>query len=238
MNALVELIKRIAVFMIAAQAVIHFAPDIKYAKYMKLIMGIMILLQFLSPIYGIVTGIEEDLAGQLSNPLQEQETYEYGLSEDFSDSYSTIEAVKINMENEIKSRLNNDLRNDGAGNKYEITNVTIELKTGKTNNENTTEYALGKVRVAVWENTEYNAEMNSEQDTDSGTGTMYAEGAEDTDNDDNVNKVEKIHIDKIDIAENGIEKNDNRTSDSLRRRFCSVLGMEEEYMEVIVYGVH
>lgn len=237
MNALVELIKRIAVFMIAAQAVIHFAPDIKYAKYMKLIMGIMILLQFLSPIYGIVTGIEEDLAGQLSNPLQEQERYEYGLSEDFSDSYSTIEAVTKNMEIEIKSRLNNELLNDNTGNKYEITNVIIELKTGKTNNENTTEYTLGKVRVAVWENTEYNSGMNSEQDTDSETGTMYTEGAEDTD-DDNVNKVEKIHIDKIDIAENGIEKNDNRTSDSLRRRFCSVLGMEEEYMEVIVYGVH
>ena len=37
MNELVETIKKIGIFMIAAQAVLHFAPGQKYEKYIKLI---------------------------------------------------------------------------------------------------------------------------------------------------------------------------------------------------------
>ena len=48
MSALIELIKRIGIFMIAAQAVLHFTPGQKYEKYIKLIVGMMVLLQFVT----------------------------------------------------------------------------------------------------------------------------------------------------------------------------------------------
>ena len=43
MGVLVDVIKKIGIFMLAAQAVIHFAPGQKYEKYIKLIVGILIL---------------------------------------------------------------------------------------------------------------------------------------------------------------------------------------------------
>ena len=79
MNSFVESICKIGIFMIAAQAVIHFAPAAKYEKYMRLVVGIIVLLQFLVPINKITDGIdgsmdaEMDWSGQLTNMEKELE---------------------------------------------------------------------------------------------------------------------------------------------------------------------
>ena len=44
-----ENIRQIGIFMIVAQTVIHFAAGQKYEKYLKIIAGVIILLQFISP---------------------------------------------------------------------------------------------------------------------------------------------------------------------------------------------
>lgn len=46
---IVENIKRIGIFMIAAQTVMHFSAGRQYEKYMKIIAGIIILLMFIGP---------------------------------------------------------------------------------------------------------------------------------------------------------------------------------------------
>lgn len=230
MNALVELIKKIGIFMIAAQAVIHFAPDIKYAKYMKLIVGIMILLQFLSPVYRIVNGMEADWSAQLANMEQELETA--GLSEDFSDSYSALETVTKSMEQEIKSKLNNNLSEDNLNKNYVVKNVMVNIENTADNNGNSAEYILNRIQVVVWECAEDAA------------GTEHKAGMESTNEINNTTGIEKIQIDKIAIPKDGFEEgndtaseySEEKTADSLRRRFCSALGMDEKYMEVRVYG--
>ena len=224
MNALVDLIKKIGIFMIAAQAVIHFAPDIKYAKYMKLIVGIMILLQFLSPVYGIVSGMEADWGEKLSD--MEMEFDEYGLTDNLTDSYSVLKAVEESMEQEIKYRLNNYISSEDLKGTYVVTSVMIELEKAGGNNENAAEYALKRMRVVVWEHTEGTGGTESVSDTD------------DTGDVNNIDKVDKIQVDKINITSNSIEENEDKVTDNLRGRFCSALGMEEEYMEVVVYGAH
>ena len=224
MNALVDLIKKIGIFMIAAQAVIHFAPDIKYAKYMKLIVGILVLLQFLSPVYKIVSGMEVDWSEQLSDMEQGFDTY--GISENISDSYSVSDAVTKSMEQEIKFRLNDYLSSTDSEKKHVVTNVIIELKKSDVKSESASEYTISRIKVVVWERTEGDAGEGNVSDADS------------TGDENNIEKIEKIQVDKIRITQNASEEKENETTNNLRSKFCSVLGMEEKYMEVVVYGAH
>lgn len=240
MNALVGLIKKIAVFMIAAQAVIHFAPDIKYAKYMKLIVGIMVLLQFLSPIYGIMSGMGADFRQQLSDIGQGME--EFGNPGDFTSSSSTLETVENSMEEEVKSRLNRYLLNDTTEKRYTVTNVIIELEKYPGNNDNSAEYGLKKIRVSVWENTGSQPDAASASETDSiadeEDGSMGGMADEEGGSMIGIDKVEKVQVDKVNITTQDSVKKEDTETESLRRRFCGILGMEEEYMEVIIYGVY
>lgn len=224
MDALVELIKKIGIFMIAAQAVIHFAPDIKYAKYMKLIVGILVLLQFLSPVYKIVSGMEADWGKQLSD--MEQEFDLYGVSEKLSDFYSATEAVTESMEQEIKYRLNNYLSSGDSEKKHVVTNVIVELEKSDKNNESAAEYTINRIKVVVWEHSGDAAGEDHAPDADSTVGKN------------NIERIEKVQVDKIGITENSPEERENEATDNLRKRFCSVLGMEEKYMEVVVYETH
>lgn len=45
-----QTICRVGIFMICAQAIVHFRPNESYEKYLKLLMSIMVLIQLLVPI--------------------------------------------------------------------------------------------------------------------------------------------------------------------------------------------
>ena len=233
MNALIELIKKIGIFMIAAQAVIHFAPGQKYEKYMKLIVGIMILLQFLSPIYKILEGADADWSARLAN--MEQEMQAGGLAIEFRESGSVAETVIKNMEEEIKTKLNNEL----TGENYVVISVTVKLDNqgSKINSNDNSQYVLDSVRVAVRANTKKNADAPDTNDIAGDTDRI--------DKIESIEKIEKIQIQQVTLGEGseiGQEQNESlldseqEIADDLRKRFSSVLGMEEKYMEVSVYG--
>ena len=46
---MIENIKRIGLFMIVAQTVIHFAAGQQYEKYMRIVAGVIVLLLFITP---------------------------------------------------------------------------------------------------------------------------------------------------------------------------------------------
>ena len=225
MNALVDLIKRIGIFMIAAQAVIHFAPEQKYGKYMKLIVSIMILLQFLTPVYGIFMGPDADWNEWLSDIRMD-----YSL-EEIPGTESSADALVDSMENEIKSKLNNEVKNEN----YRIVNVRISLRTLQEKDENGfKQYALDNVRVVVMFQTPLTTAMgDTEEDM-----TAEEEGAEYGPE----SGIEKIQIQKISIGaeqredDGGTAEDSGQEADVLRERFAKVLGIEEKYMEVSVYG--
>ena len=52
------MIGEIAVFMICAQAVIHFRPKEAYGKYLRLLLSVIVLVQILSPVYELFWGLE------------------------------------------------------------------------------------------------------------------------------------------------------------------------------------
>lgn len=230
MSALVELIKRIGIFMIAAQAVIHFTPGQKYEKYIRLIVSMMILLQFVMPLHSILNGAETDWNARLADmeKLLETESMTY----DTTGSSSVAESVMSSLENEIKSKLNQEIQ----GEDYKVSNVRIQMKVSEGGEEvstGTRQYEIETVRVIV-----YGRSGSGDDQADENTGNA--------ENEENV--IEKIQIEKIAIGGSmnneeaafdglGMEGTEE-TAERLRERFCGILGMDEENMEVSVYGTN
>ncbi|MDD6811256.1 MAG: stage III sporulation protein AF [Lachnospiraceae bacterium] len=219
MNTIVEMIQKIGIFMLAAQAVIHFAPGQKYEKYMKLIVGIMILLQFVAAVRHLFVGEEaNEITGWLDGELLQGWD---SLEPEKGISFSTDEALNVEatalsqLENEIKSKLNNSISKE----KYEITDVTISLK----------EKELAMVRIEMQQN-EKATETESASDKEK----------------DNIEtiKVETIKVEPIVTKNASSEKNisqsreeaDKNTVLQFRKQFSEILGIQEEKVEVIVYG--
>lgn len=230
MNTLVELIKRIGIFMIAAQTVIHFTPGQKYEKYIKLIVGMMILLQFVMPLRSIISGAEIDWNAQLADMEKMMEAE--GMTNETAGSSSVAESVMNSLENEIKSRLNNEI----SGENYVISNVQVSMKisdgevpvgTGsewkvsdRQGGTGIRQYELEKVRVAVYRRSGF---TNDQTAGDTGS------------------PIEKIQIEKIDVGGAAATEEmtgTEETAEQLRERFCGVLGMDVEMMEVSVYGTN
>ena len=217
MSAFVELIKKIGIFMIAAQAVIHFAPAQKYEKYIRMIVGVMILLQFLIPVYQIITKTSWEAPDW--NVLTENGLAMSMPEQDIA-SNSVMYSVVNQMEEEIKSRLNREIEEEN----YHVVSVSVNMQTTENADEyGRKQYELDSVRVVV--------------------RRTYSIGGEAPQN--NMDKIEKVQIQKIgvtldeqSIQEKGDEKltEKQEKEEAFRRRFCSVLGMEEKYMEVSVYG--
>lgn len=280
MSSFVESICKIGIFIIAAQAVIHFAPAAKYEKYMRLVVGIIVLLQFLVPINKITDGIdgswdaESDWSGQLVNMEKELER---GLAVEGGEEVSPFsENIISGMEMEIKSRLNTALEEEN----YSILKVNVvmdssdggngqyNMQYGNINNNSYTNYQLNAIQVYVMVRYDKNGSINygsyADENTDRKDSFTYKnEDSNDKgDGDDNENavKIEKVHINKIGADENDInmddtgqttsneKQEDNKQEDNkqegdkqkesarLREKFSAVLGVEEKYMEVSIYG--
>ncbi|MBQ6806478.1 MAG: stage III sporulation protein AF [Lachnospiraceae bacterium] len=227
MGEFLEAIKRIGIFMIAAQAVIHFAPGQKYEKYMKLIVSIMILMQFIMPIYTLLGGddmkwseMTEEMERNMTWATLEQnagfEEKIFSLEEDVTLENTMI----IQIQEEIKTKLNNYINKE----KYKITDVTIMMKTRTSENvQNLYEedYELDKVRIEMCQSVN---NTNEKQEAEIG----------------------KIEIDKIQIQQEKVddelieqEKTQDATHEialQFRKEFSEILGIQEENMEVVIYG--
>ena len=55
-NALFQAICKVGIFMICAQAIIHFRPREAYEKYLKLLVSVIILIQLFLPFGGFLLG--------------------------------------------------------------------------------------------------------------------------------------------------------------------------------------
>ena len=220
MSAFVELIKKIGIFMIAAQAVIHFAPAQKYEKYIRMIVGVMILLLFLTPVYQILTKTaweEPDWNEMTENGL------EVSVPELDMASNSVMNSVVKQLEEEIKSRLNREMEEEN----YHVVSVNVSMQTMENADEyEGKQYELDSMRVIV--------------------RRTYSIGGTETQN--SMDKIEKVQIQKIDVTldEQSMHENEDESEteftekqekeEAFRKRFCNILGMEEKYMEVSVYG--
>ena len=97
-------IKQIGIFMICAQAILHFKPSEKYEKYLKLLVSVMILAQLLAPVMQIISGNNckdfqnsiEDIQTEINQKMEQLEI----------ENVINEENVLREIEKEVKTRIN------------------------------------------------------------------------------------------------------------------------------------
>lgn len=106
-------IREIGIFMIAAQAVIHFAPGRQYEKYIKSVSGIIILLLFLKPFLQL-SGAEWKGPEEVLEKLEKvADMPDFSAKEqDMGEERGVSGTVVSRMEAEVKDILNRELNGD------------------------------------------------------------------------------------------------------------------------------
>lgn len=137
-----ESVKKIGVFMIFAQVLIHFKPAIKYEKYLKLLISVMVLVQFLNPFIELFS-VESankfyEKVNQLNDTMMNQMR-----SLEIENKIIEENILNKNMD-KIKDRINK------LASKYELKVEKIQLE-----NENLS----GNIRVFVSNMEEGNEKM-------------------------------------------------------------------------------
>ncbi len=107
-------IREIGIFMILAQAVVHFAPGRQYEKYIKSISGVIILLLFLRPFVQMTGGQWQNPSAVLDGLKEAAGLPEFSADAAAFSESSVETAVIRRMEEEIKTRLNRELAADSC----------------------------------------------------------------------------------------------------------------------------
>jgi len=148
---MLDSIREIGIFMIAAQAVVHFAPGKQYEKYIKSVAGTVILLLFLRPFFQL-SGTEwrepEEVLEKLTDmPAFPGEEADAGKASPGQMDADPGRAVVSRMEAEVKTLLNRELNGDD----YRVKRVSIQL-TEDPSQEG--ERVLSAVKITMTKSTE------------------------------------------------------------------------------------
>lgn len=214
-NDFFEFIKKTGIFLICAESILHFAPGNSYQKYIKVLVGIMILAQFMIPVKALLTGQEKAVIEQQIDGFRriiEEQSADLSLNDLWIGSEGSVEAETIK---EIKSRLSDV----AAANGYVIDEIEIDSIT----------------RVFV----------RRIADEERGYGIMSEDNADDRDHSVNRGPINIPGIELgqgapitggTDPDESINEKAVSAELGKLRQQFCSELGTGEQYLEVVERG--
>nr|WP_289767263.1 stage III sporulation protein AF [uncultured Acetatifactor sp.] len=109
-NSLFQAICRMGIFMICAQAVIHFRPKEVYEKYLKLMVSVMVLIQVFLPVGNFLLGDGRQDAlkalGKLGQELEQsmQEANEDAAAADELLEKMTLEEIRKRLEGQEEER--------------------------------------------------------------------------------------------------------------------------------------
>lgn len=117
---MIDAVREIGIFMIAAQAAIHFAPGKQYERYIKSVSGMIILLLFLKSVLQLAGDVWEE--PQILLEKWEEFTDMPDFSEGVQTEGVTGEVVS-RMAAEIKERLNRELQEDT----YFVSRVSVRF---------------------------------------------------------------------------------------------------------------
>lgn len=143
---MLENIREIGIFMIAAQAVVHFAPGRQYEKYIRSVSGIVILLLFLRPFLQLSGAVwKEPVLGNLSE-LADMPLFSGGEESTKQGEYGGMgtdagSMLVSRMEGEVKALLNRELE----GEDYRVRRVALRF----TQNSPQEEAALAAVEITM-----------------------------------------------------------------------------------------
>ncbi len=219
---MLENIRRIGIFMIVAQTMIHFAAGKQYEKYMKIIAGAIVLLQFISPFVTSTAQITAKWQEEIEKMTDQAKRLdkEWQL-ESYVTDYAKTEALR-QIEEEVKSRLNEVT----ADREYYVSDVSINLegngeKIGFGAEAGQSGWEFRSVRIALRERADIE---NGIQDENRANGIL----------------IEKITIGGAKESEAEYEERKDQIHDTIieeyRHLFAQTLGIAIDRVEVSYYG--
>lgn len=121
---MLSFIKNIGIFIICAQCLMHFTAGKEYEKYVKLLIGFMILAQFVIPIRSVFLGKDKaELWGSIEQFQQEMEAAvgEHNIT------YDMEQQVSQTLMEEIKAKLSAPAAEAG----YQVESAAIQGEEGR-----------------------------------------------------------------------------------------------------------
>lgn len=109
---MLQTIREIGIFMIVAQAIVHFAPGKQYEKYVKSISGVIVLLLFLKPFVEMAGGQWQTPSAVFERLEESVGMTDFSAASGVTAENAVEDAVVRRMEEEIADRLNRDLAED------------------------------------------------------------------------------------------------------------------------------
>lgn len=215
---IVENIRRIGIFMIAAQTVMHFAAGKQYEKYMKITTGVIILLLFVGPFSSSSGNSTADWQAEVER-LEQQ--VQGNMQQEIPYVANPVEYVALQqIEEEIRKRLNDIIPDQNCS----VTDVMIDLEeAGVSNSEGTSDrernWAFRRVKVIL-----------------QGVTT-----ADDTDeSEDRAIRIEKITVGLGKETETEMQETQDLGRDAEIREyqqlFAQALGITDDKVEVTYHG--
>lgn len=214
---MVENIRRIGIFMIAAQTVMHFAAGKQYEKYMKIITGVIVLLLFVTP---FVSSSDIPITDWQTELERMEHRVQSNVQTQMNYIVSPVQAVVLRqIEEEVKERMN-DMISERA---YIVTDVEIVL-------EETYDGGVGDTgRSFAFDSVK--AILRDKVTDDSG----------------DIRSSETIRIDEITVGHEPQPKEDaanrevqglsrDEEIDEYRQIFAQMLGIAADKVEVIYHG--
>lgn len=151
-------IRRIGMFMIAAQTMLHFAAGKQYENYMKVITGVIILLMFIGPFVSGSEVFAEDWQTEYER-IERQIQMKNGKWQEMPYTVDSLETAALQqIEEEIRSRLDELTAESGV----RVTSVTIDLEeTDKDAGVQTggRSFVFRRVKVTVQDDTDDPADL-------------------------------------------------------------------------------
>ncbi|MGN0279403.1 MAG: stage III sporulation protein AF [Lachnospiraceae bacterium] len=209
METIVESIRNVGIFMIAAQAVMHFSPGKRYEKYIKLIAGVMVLLMFIHPFAGITVDFESEWESGMNQIIQQlgEQSETYRLQNQ-SENPGVWNTTLQQIEEQAKARLNLLFEKDP----YRVAEVQICLQETQNTGSDSYEWSVEHICVVM---------ERKEQLSEEGIGETV---------------VSSVQIEKIDITANAGQQEQENEGNAYTVLCADALGIEKDRVEVICRG--
>ena len=134
---MIQFMKQIGIFVLLGKTLLHFCPSEKYEKYLKLIFGFMVVMQFVSPVLSLGSGstMEEyeknkvDFEVRLEESLQEVEDKWFLYKEEIEAQVEKdrAEAEKMVQEEWNKKEAEKEQESESNPSDTEVEDVEIEV---------------------------------------------------------------------------------------------------------------
>lgn len=117
---MISVIKEICIFMIIAQAILFFVPGNSYGKYVRLLVGVMLILRITKPLFGLILNEEKQLEIRQRVSELEQAIHMESRELALEDSEAV---VSRGIEEELRNKL------EECESDYRVAGVSLEQET-------------------------------------------------------------------------------------------------------------